>query len=77
MKWFERLLVVRRDRELSQRELAKLSSTNHVQISRMEKGEQMPKADTLYRICRSLNVSMDYIFDGFENYDTKIPPKNS
>lgn len=71
LKWYYKLLLARMDKGLSQRELAKLAKTNHVQISRIEKGEQMPKANMLYRICNALDISMDYVFKNFEVYDLK------
>lgn len=76
MMWYDKLLLARRDRELSQRQLADKAKTNHVQISRIEKGEQVPKIDMFYRICKALNVSMDYILKDFEEIDSKIPPKS-
>lgn len=75
MLWYERLLLERRDQELSQREVGKAAKTTHVQVSRIETGEQMPKADTLYRICKALGVSMDDVFKDFDKHDKKMPPK--
>lgn len=77
LRWHDKLLLTRREKELSQRDLAKLAKTNHVQISRIEQGEQMPKADMLYRICKALDISMDYVFNNFVIYDTKESSKST
>jgi len=76
MKWFEKIYTARRDLALTQRQVAKRAKTNHVQISRIEQGEQMPKADMLYRLCQCLNVSMDYVFKDFDKFDFKEDGKS-
>lgn len=77
MLWYERILLRRRDLELSQYDVAKAAKTNHVQISRIEAGEQMPKADMLYRICKALDLSMDDVFKDFNKYDKKEPARTN
>lgn len=76
MQWYEKLYVARRNKDMSQRELAKLSKTNHVQISRIEQGVQMPKIDMFFRICKNLDISMDYVFKDFDKFDFKVEGKS-
>lgn len=50
----------RKQRELSQRELAKLlPKTGSNEISKYERGLQVPRTHTLYEITQALRVSMD------------------
>lgn len=47
----------RKEKNLSMRELAKLSGVSHTEISRIEVGErQYPKLKTIKAICRYLNI---------------------
>ena len=50
--------------------LAKATSVNASTISRILKGNQMPKADTLYKIAQYFNVTMEYLLTGAEPADT-------
>jgi len=47
----------------TQEYLAELLSLNIRNITRYENEESQPTADTLYRISRALNVSVDYLLD--------------
>ena len=49
------------DRQLTQRQLATLIGTTEVSISRYLKGKRIPSADVLYRLCKALDVSADYL----------------
>lgn len=54
-------------RGLSQRMLATLIGTSEQSICRYLKGKRLPGADILYRICKALGVSADYLLGLDEN----------
>ena len=56
-----RLKTLRRQNNLSQRELGKLIGVSKVSISNYEKGTRIPSMNTLLMILRVFNVSADYI----------------
>ena len=49
------------ERGLSQRMLATLIGTTEQSVSRWVKGNRTPNADMLYRMCKALDVSADYL----------------
>jgi len=64
MLWYEKLHDARLKQGLSQRELGDLAGMHFVQISRIERGEQIPTAFNLYKICNVLNLSIDWVLAG-------------
>ena len=62
------------NRQLTQRQLAILTGTTEQSISRYIKGKRIPGADMLYRMCKALDVSADYLLGldaGNESYQVK------
>ncbi|MBP2643618.1 MAG: Helix-turn-helix domain [Firmicutes bacterium] len=58
------LLRIRKEKDLSQEELAKLSGVTQGRISQIEKGlTAYPTALTLQRLASALNVSMDIFYE--------------
>ena len=49
------------ERGLTQRMLATLIGTTEQSVSRWAKGNRTPNADMLYRMCKALDVSADYL----------------
>jgi transcriptional regulator with XRE-family HTH domain len=69
----ERLTKIRREKNLSVPDLARLSSIHAVQIRRYEKGESQPTLDALRKLAVALNVAGDMLlFDESE----RQPPEN-
>jgi transcriptional regulator with XRE-family HTH domain len=60
----ERLRTLRKQRNLSQTELAKLVGIHYNHVGRYERGESRPSADTLKRLADALDVSSDYLIEG-------------
>ncbi len=60
----ERLLSLRKQKNLSQTELGKLVSIHYSHIGRYERGVSRPAADTLKRLADALGVSGDYLIEG-------------
>ena len=56
-----RLLELRKQRELTQNELANYIGVNKQTISQYERGVRRPDFDTLCSLCDFFNVSSDYI----------------
>jgi transcriptional regulator with XRE-family HTH domain len=61
-----RLRDLRKERTLSQRELADLASLSPNAISLIERGEISPSVATLQRLAGALSVRMSYFFDSHE-----------
>ncbi len=59
-----RLKALRKQRSLSQTELGHLTGLHFTNISRYERGESRPTAETLKKIADKLGVSSDYLMDG-------------
>ena len=57
----ERLLLLRKRRDWSQRELAERVGTSDQVISRYERGEMTPSVEVAARIAQALEVSLDYL----------------
>lgn len=58
---------IRKRKGLSQKELASIIGSTYVQISRMEQGEQMPKADMVVKVAAALGVSLDELLSDLKN----------
>lgn len=56
-----RIREIRKEKGLSQKEIAKMINMNQTQYSRYERGENEIKVNVLIDICRALEVSSDYI----------------
>jgi transcriptional regulator with XRE-family HTH domain len=59
-----RLVEVRKQKKLSQQELAALVKVHYTNIGRYERGEANPAADILNRIAKVLDVSPDFLMNG-------------
>lgn len=60
----DRLKTLRKQRDLSQAQLAQLVGVHQNHIGRYERGESKPSADALHRLADALGVSTDYLFEG-------------
>jgi len=54
----EQVQARRRERDLSQHELAQLCATTQSAIARLERGARPPRLDTLLRICNALDCEL-------------------
>ena len=63
-KFSERLLDARKQKELSQQELAKMAKVHFTNVGKYERGEANPSADVLNRIAKALEVSPDFLLNG-------------
>lgn len=64
-----RIRFLRKDKELTQEELAHLSSLHPTYIGQLERGEKNPTIATMERIARSLGISLSELFS-FQDQNT-------
>lgn len=60
----ERIIQARKQKELSQQELAKLVKVHFTNIGKYEREEAIPSADVLNRIAKALDVTTDFLLNG-------------
>ncbi len=60
----KRLKQARKNKNLSQQELAEVSNVHYSNIGRYERGDAKPSAEVLNRIAKVLEVSPDYLMNG-------------
>jgi transcriptional regulator with XRE-family HTH domain len=59
-----RLRELRRQRNLTQAELARLANVSQVHVGRLEKGVSQPTADFIKKLAEALGVLPGYLLDG-------------
>ena len=57
----ENLAHLRKERKLTQLEIAEMFGYSDKAISKWEKGDTLPDIETLYKICNFYNVTLDYL----------------
>ena len=60
----KRIRELRRQKNLSQKELGKIVGLHYTHISRYERGLSIPASDTLKRLAEGLGVTADYLIEG-------------
>lgn len=71
----ERLKAYRNLKGLTQEELGFLTNIHRTYIGRIERCEKHASVETIYKICKGLDVSMKDFFD-FDKEITSHPSKN-
>ena len=61
MSFAENLKLIRKERNLSQEELAELLEVSRQAVSKWEQGVGYPEVEKLLLISRKLNISLDYL----------------
>lgn len=64
MLFAENLRTVRKDRNLTQEELADILNVSRQAVSKWESGEGYPETEKLILLSKELNVSIDYLLNG-------------
>ena len=75
MTFGEKIRKARKDKGLTQRELAKLINAKHNSISNWENDQNKPDPDTIELICGVLDITPSYLM-GFNEPDFIIPKSN-
>jgi len=73
MTFGEKLLGLRKSRGLSQEDLASLLGVSRQAISRWELGSATPDIPNLVKICRTFNITADYLINDDLNHPEKDP----
>lgn len=74
-QFFNRILDVRNQKKLTQRQLADLAEIAPGSLSAYEKGQKTPPVDAAARIAKALGVSLDWLF-GYEVDMAGTTPKS-
>ena len=61
MKYYKRLLELREDNDLKQKDIAKILNTTKQSYGRYELGQRKLSIEDLEKLCKFYNVSSDYI----------------
>jgi transcriptional regulator with XRE-family HTH domain len=69
MDFAQKLLAIRKERGLTQTELAAKIGITHIYISKWESGKGHPSLSAFARLCQALRISADYLL--FDN----VPPE--
>lgn len=64
MSLAKRIKQARKNKDLSQQSLAKISNVHISNIGRYERGDAQPSAEVLNRIAKALEISPDYLMNG-------------
>lgn len=60
----KRLLEIRKEKKLSQQQLAEIAGVHFTNVGKYERSEAVPSADVFNRIAKALEVSPDYLLNG-------------
>lgn len=60
----ERIISARKQKELSQQDLAKIAKVHFTNIGKYEREEAIPSAEVLNRIAKALDVNTDFLLNG-------------
>ena len=77
MEFSERLLLVLKERKITQRQLSEKTNINETALSRYVNGSRKPRMDILVKIARALNVSVEYLTGNEEGEITFQEVKNA
>lgn len=61
----KRIKARRKELNLTQKELTEKAGLNDKYISNIERATSIPSIDTLVNICKVLDISIDFILNGF------------
>ncbi len=62
-----RIRAARKQHGLSQEKLGEICQISTAHVGHIERGTRIPSLETLYKISKELNVSMDYLFFDSQN----------
>ena len=72
----ENLAELRKERKLTQLELAELFGYTDKAISKWEKGDTLPDVETLYKLCNFYDVTLDYLTTKDDKNKKEFTKKN-
>ncbi len=74
MDFGDKIILVRKQKKLSQSELGKLADVSGDIVGKYERNEMKPSIDTARRLANALNVTLDYLVGDSDTsvFDTDI-----
>lgn len=63
MSFREKLKEIREDRDISQKEIAKVLGVKQSAVSKYENGLREYKVEDIIKLCKFYNISADYILE--------------
>ncbi len=63
----DRIRTVRKKQGLSQEKLGEICQISTAHVGHIERGTRIPSLETLFKISKELNISMDYLFFDLQN----------
>lgn len=74
----EQLLTIRKQQNLSVRELAELSNLSTNYISKLEHGQRLPSVETLIRLSNALQINSDILVQALtKDYQQALKENNN
>lgn len=70
MSWKEKVLDLMDQRNITQKELSRLSGITESSISRYLRNDQRPRLDVVVNLAKALNVETNYLLDETENTES-------
>jgi len=74
MTFGQKLRAARKEKQLTQKELAVKINAKHNSISNWENDQNMPDPDTIQNLCWALGVQPNYFFASVSSYPSNIIP---
>ena len=70
MAWSDKVLALMNERDITQKQLSRLSGINESSISRYLHSGQKPRMDVVVNIAKALQVDTDYLIDDDESIES-------
>ena len=70
MSWKEKVIALMVQRNITQKELSRLSGITESSISRYLRSDQRPRLDVVVNLAKALNVETNYLLDETESADS-------
>lgn len=70
MSWKEKVLDLMSQRNITQKELSRLSGITESSISRYLRNDQRPRLDVVVNLAKALNVETNYLLDETKSTDS-------
>lgn len=64
----QKILSLREEKGMKQSELAELIGTTEATLSRYENDKRVPKGETVFKIAKALNVSVEFLLDNDKEF---------
>lgn len=71
-----KLIELRKDKKLTQKEIAKILNVSQPSYNAYEKKETEPNIETLKKLAEYYHTSLDYLCDFNPSYQLTLPPIN-